>query len=133
MSYNDSPAFRLFMVMYPGEGIRGVPDFGDSGAYAVMMENAALISALEHFLDETLPLLEGSDINTTIGGLRQRNPELMKSAIEESAIAYFSRPAVATALTGKPSPLFPHPTAMADIDYTLLEPVIARSEENDNE
>jgi hypothetical protein len=51
----------------------------------------------------------------------------VEGLIGHAVTLYFSTPVVSQALTGKPSPLFPHPSVMNEIDYDLLEPVVANT------
>jgi hypothetical protein len=119
---SDRPALELFFAMFPGDVGRGVPAARDTAA-------AARLEALLPELAEVDHLIAGAalpdDADAAVKALKALSPDLVDRFVTEAVTAYFSDPAVARALTGRPVPLFPNHTVMADIDYDLLEPVYA--------
>lgn len=114
--------------MFPGAPERGVPAARDTAA-------PARLKALLPELGEIDRLIAGAqlpdDADAAVKALRALSPDLVDRFATEAVTAYFSEPAVARALTGRPVPLFPNHTVMADIDYDLIEPVYARGAADD--
>lgn len=108
--------------MFPGAPERGVPAARDTAA-------ASRLEKLLPELAEVDRLIAGAelpeDADAAVRTLKALSPDLVDRFATEAVTAYFSEPAVARALTGRPVPLFPNHTVMADIDYDLLEPVYA--------
>jgi hypothetical protein len=121
MTMSDRPSLDLFRAMFPGDPARGAP---------AAAATAAVANLKAHFdrLDDIDALLRGGtagDPNDVLKALKARALDLIDRFVEQAVIAYFSDPTVSRALTGKPTPLFPNHTVMPDIDYDLLEPVLA--------
>jgi hypothetical protein len=121
MNMSDRPALELLDAMFPGDPARMVPAAAVTGA-------PVHLAALFPHLDEIDALIAGEALPDDPGAalkiLKSRAPDLIDRFVEQAVVAYFSDPAVARALTGKPTPLFPNLTVMPDIDYDLLEPVL---------
>ncbi len=107
--------------MFPGDPAHLVPAAAVTGA-------AARLAALFPHLDDIDAMIAGQalpdDPDAALKILKARAPDLVDRFVEQAVVAYFSDPAVAYALTGKPTPLFPNHTVMPDIDYDLLAPVL---------
>jgi hypothetical protein len=111
-------ALELLDAMFPGDPARLVPAAAGTDVAARL---AALLPDLNALLaDKALP----DDPNTALKILKARAPDLVDRFVEQAVTAYFCDPAVAHALTGKSTPLFPNHTVMPDIDYDLVEPVL---------
>lgn len=125
MNDTNSLTAKLLAAMFPGSPERGVPGFVGSDLLQRLHQRSALPEAMERLLIGEAALDFSSDINILLKGLRKIEPELVSNFVEQAIMVYFSEPAVSRALTGKPSPLFPHTTTINDIDFDLLEPVLA--------
>lgn len=129
MKYPDRPSHELLCAMFPGEEGQQVPGFRDIAAYETLEKlfpKLVVVDALlrEGESDDQPPV----EVNALLKRLKSREPEIVSDFIDRAVTVYFSAPAVSRALTGKPSPLFPHHAVMSEIDYDLLEPVIERAE-----
>ncbi|MFT9014138.1 MAG: hypothetical protein ABF990_00170 [Acetobacter sp.] len=121
---SDRPAFELFYLMFPGDPGRQVPGAKDTGAAACLQKNFAQLDDMDTLLGaDSLPDW-AQDLNGFLKDLRGRAAELTDLFMTHAIMAYFSDPRVSRALTAKPTPLFPHYTALPDIDYDLLAPVL---------
>lgn len=111
-------ALELLDAMFPGDPARLIPAAAATGTAARL---AALLPDLEALLiGEAVP----DDPNAALRILRARASDLVDRFTEQAVIAYFSDPAVAHALTGKPTPLFPNHSVLPEIDHDLVEPVL---------
>jgi len=124
MNVSDRPSYKLLARMFPGEPERSVPAF-DAIAAARLGERFAGLDEIDAFILKETEAAWPEDVNVLLKALRSGAPDLVDHFIEQAVVLYFSTPAVSRALTGKPVPLFPNRTVMDDIDYDLLEPVIA--------
>ena len=114
-------ALKLLDAMFPGDPARLVPAAAGTSAPARLAALFPHLDEIDSLLaDEALP----EDPNAVLKVLKARASHLVDRFVEQAVIAYFSDPAVAHALTGKRTPLFPNHTMMPDIDYELLEPVL---------
>ncbi|MGW9949510.1 hypothetical protein J2W92_004861 [Rhizobium leguminosarum] len=124
MNVSDRPSYKLLARMFPGEPERSVPAF-DTIAAARLVERFAGLDEIDALILKETEAAWPEDVNVLLKALRSGAPDLVDHFTEQAVVLYFSTPAVSRALTGKPVPLFPNRTVMDDIDYDLLEPVIA--------
>ncbi|MGZ2505693.1 hypothetical protein [Rhizobium leguminosarum] len=124
MNVSDRPSYKLLARMFPGEPERSVPAF-DAIAAARLGERFAGLDEIDALILKETEAAWPEDVNVLLKALRSGAPDLVDHFTEQAVVLYFSTPAVSRALTGKPVPLFPNRTVMDDIDYDLLEPVIA--------
>jgi hypothetical protein len=124
MNVSDRPSYKLLARMFPGEPERSVPAF-DAIAAARLGERFAGLDEIDALILKETEAAWPEDVNVLLKALRSGAPDLVGHFTEQVVVLYFSTPAVSRALTGKPVPLFPNRTVMDDIDYDLLEPVIA--------
>jgi hypothetical protein len=110
--------------MFPGDPGRGIPAAAATGAVARIEGSFPGFGEVDALLRDVAPAEIAANPDGVIKALKAQAADLMDSFIEQAILAYFSDPAVSVALTGKPTPLFPNNTVMADIDYDLLEPVL---------
>lgn len=122
---SDRPSLDLFRAMFPGDPARGAPAAAATGAVDGLVTQFDELSDVDALLLEREPGDVTDDPNETLKLLKAKAPELVDRFVERAIVAYFSDPAVSRALTGKASPLFPNHTVMPDIDFDLLEPVLA--------
>jgi len=127
MNNSGRLSYKLLCAMFPGDPDRSIPGFNEINAFARLEQRFSQMQAIDTLLLEEQRGGWPDDINVLLKLLKNKAPETVEGFIEHAVILYFSTPAVSQALTGKPSPLFPHPNVMAEIDYNLLEPVIANS------
>jgi hypothetical protein len=126
----DRPALELFYAMFPGEPRRSVPAACDTGAADRLKRSFPRLDDMDALMCSGVPPDWASDPNGALKALKATAPDLVDLFIEQAIVTYFSDPAVAHALTGKPTPLFPNHTVMPDIDYELLEPVLGQSQDH---
>jgi hypothetical protein len=127
MNNSDKLSYKLLCGMFPGDPDRSVPGFHEIDAFARLEQQFSQMQEIDTLLLEEQRGDWPDDINVLLKMLKNKAPKTVEGFIEHAVISYFSTSAVSRALTGKPSPLFPHPSVMDEIDYNLLEPVIANS------
>ncbi len=125
---SDRLSLELVGAMFPGDPARGIPAAAATGTGARLEANFVALAEVDALLSSMEPQDRNVDPNEVIKSLKAQAADLVDLFIEQAIVAYFSDPAVSVALTGKPTPLFPNHTVMADIDYDLLEPVLTNCE-----
>lgn len=120
----NSLTAKLLTAMFPGSAERGAPGFLGADLLQRLDARSPEIRAMEFLLMNATQTNWPTDVNLLLKSLKKTEPELVSTFIEQATMVYFSEPAVSRALTGKPSPLFPSATAMAEMDFDLLEPVL---------
>ncbi len=123
---SDRPSLDLFRAMFPGDPHRGVPAASETAAVTNLESHFDRLDDIDALLRDRTSLDAGGEPNGVLNALKARALDLIDGFVEQAVISYFSDPAVFRALTGKPTPLFPNHTVMPDIDYDLLEPVLAK-------
>jgi hypothetical protein len=113
--------------MFPGDLVRSIPGFHEINAFARLEQQFSQMQLIDTLLFEEQRGDWPDDVNLLLKMLKNKAPETVEGFVEHAVILYFSTSTVSQALTGKPSPLFPHPNVIEEIDYNLLEPVIANS------
>jgi hypothetical protein len=128
MNNSDRLSYKLLCAMFPGDPDRSIPGFHEIDAFARLEQQFSQMQAIDILLLDEQRGDWPDDINVLLKMLKNKASETVEGFIERAVISYFSTSTVSQALTGKPSPLFPHQNVMEEIDYNLLEPVIANSE-----
>ncbi|CAP56947.1 hypothetical protein GDI3004 [Gluconacetobacter diazotrophicus PA1 5] len=111
--------------MFPGDPLRQVPEARATGARLRLQNGFPYLDEIDALLDGDTTQEWRQDPNGCLKMLKARAPDVVDLFIEQAIMAYFSDPIVSHVLTGKATPLFPHHVVMPDIDYDLLEPVLA--------
>jgi hypothetical protein len=125
MTMSDRPSLDLFFSMFPGCPSRGTPAAAATAAVANLGAYFDTLDEIDALLRDGISHDAAGDPNDVLKALKVYAPHLIDRFVEQAVIAYFSDPAVFHALTGKRTPLFPQHTVMPDMDYDLLEPVLA--------
>lgn len=111
--------------MFPGDPIRGLPPFsalGREGYDKLDLQVRALAPYLRNHAENLAPLLE---VNDVLAALRKVAYKTVQDFIFAALNVYFSAPAVVSILHEGRTILFPNVRTLPEIDYILLEPVIA--------
>lgn len=127
MNNSDRLSYKLLCRMFPGDLVRSIPGFHEINAFARLEQQFSQMQLIDTLLFEEQRGDWPDDVNLLLKMLKNKAPETVEGFVEHAVILYFSTSTVSQALTGKPSPLFPHPNVIEEIDYNLLEPVIANS------
>ena len=130
---SDRLSLDLFHLMFPGDLSRNIPAAADTAAGVTLQTYFANLDDVDALLREGSALEAERDPNVILKALKAQAPDLIDRFIQQGVIAYFSDPTVVRTLTGKPTPLFPNHNQLPDIDYDLLEPVLANRGEYAND
>lgn len=117
--------------MFPGTTDGIFPAFSDLG---VDLSSLVVEDALERITMSLNALsqdvLMADDVNTLLKALRRDIPDTIKDFTLATLEAYFSASPIVRAVRGGPEVLFPNARTLEDIDYSLLNPVMEKFEEN---
>jgi hypothetical protein len=115
----------LLDEMFPGDPVRGLPPFSALGRAALEKldtEARALVPYLRDHAETLAPVVE---VNDVLVALRKLAYQPVQDFIFAALNTYFAAPAVVSVLRGGSVFLFPNARVLPDIDYNLLEPVLA--------